>query len=117
MGIVEVFLDTIVICTLTALVILVSGVRIPYGADVGGELTNAAFSAVYGNAVELFLAVALCCFAFATVLGWGLYGGCCARFLFGDKARKWYVIAQTGAVCLSSVMNTQTVWLFAETMK
>ena len=116
MGIVEVFLDTIVICTLTALVILVSGVRIPYGTDVGGALTNAAFSAVYGNSITLFLTGALCCFAFATVLGWGLYGGRCAQYLFGDRAWQWYVVAQVIAVCLSSVMNTQTVWLFAETM-
>ena len=116
MGILEVFLDTVVICTLTALVILVSGERIPYGSDVGGELTNAAFSAVYGSSVTLFLTGALCCFAFATVLGWGLYGGRCAQFLFGERAWSWYVLAQSVMACLSCVMNTQTVWLFAETI-
>ena len=69
MGIMEVFLDTIVICTMTALVILCSGVPIPYGEDVGGTLTTASFCAVYGNWVSAFLALALCCFAIATVLG------------------------------------------------
>ena len=71
MGMVEVFLDTIVICTLTALVILVSGVPVPYGTDVGGELTTAAFSQVYGAGASAFLAGALCLFAAATILGWG----------------------------------------------
>ena len=116
MGIMEVFLDTILICTLTALAILVSGVSIPYGQDVGGELTAAAFSSVYGSHITLFLTCALCCFAFATVLGWGLYGGRCAQYLFGSKAWNRFAIAQTLMVFLGSVMNTQTVWLFAETV-
>jgi len=82
MGIMEVFLDTIVICTMTALVILVSGVAIPYGVDVGVALTTDAFCAVYGDWVSVFIAAALCCFAFATVLGWGIYRARCAQFLF-----------------------------------
>ena len=72
MGIMEVFLDTIVICTMTALVILCSGVAVPYGTDVGVSLTTDAFSTVLGDWVKVFIAVALCLFAFATVLGWGL---------------------------------------------
>lgn len=116
MGIVEVFLDTIAICTLTALVILVSGVPIPYGTDLGGQLTNLAFSHIYGRSASVFLAAALCCFAFATVLGWSLYGGRCAQFLFGKSAWQWFVPAQTAMVVLGSMMNTQTVWLLAETV-
>ena len=113
MGMVEVFLDTIVICTLTALVILVSGVPIPYGEDVGGELTTAAFSQVYGAGASLFLAGALSLFAIATILGWGLYGSRCAQFLFGGW--KGFAAAQTAMVVLGAVLDTQVVWQLSET--
>lgn len=114
MGIMEVFLDTIVICTLTALVILVSGVDIPYGEDGGAALTAAAFSAVYGSWVTIFLTGALCCFAFATVLGWGLYGARCAEYLFGSGGWKWFALLQTVTVVIAAVLNTRLVWLLAE---
>ena len=116
MGIMEVFLDTILICTLTALVILVSGIPIPYGVDAGGILTTNAFASVYGGWISGFLAVALCCFAFATVLGWGLYGARCAQFLFGTSAWKPFALLQTLTVVLGAVMKTETVWLLAETV-
>ncbi|MBQ8834010.1 MAG: sodium:alanine symporter family protein [Oscillospiraceae bacterium] len=116
MGIMEVFLDTILICTLTALVILVSGIPIPYGEDLGGKLTMDAFTAVCGGWVSLFLAAALCCFAFATVLGWGLYGARCAQFLFGGNAWNAFALLQTVTVVLGAVLNTETVWLLAETV-
>lgn len=116
MGIMEVFLDTIVICTLTALVILSSGVPIPYGRDAGGELTTAAFSSVFGNWVTIFIAGALCCFAFATVLGWGLYGARCAEFLFGSRAWKYFAALQTVTVIVAAVLDTRVVWLLAETV-
>ena len=112
MGMVEVFLDTIVICTLTALVILVSGVPIPYGVDVGGALTTAAFSQVYGAGASLFLAAALILFAVATILGWGLYGVRCAEFLFGGW--RGFAAAQTAMVVLGAVLDTQTVWELSE---
>lgn len=116
MGIMEVFLDTIVICTMTALVILISGVDIPYGEDVGVILTTQAFSAVYGGWVSILIAAALCCFAIATVLGWGLYGARCAQFLFGDGVWKKFVFVQGGAVILGAVLKTGTVWLLSETV-
>lgn len=116
MGIMEVFLDTIVICTMTALVILVSGVAIPYGVDVGVTLTTDAFSAVYGDWVSVLIAAALCCFAFATVLGWGLYGARCAQFLFGANVWKKFVLLQAVTVVLGAVLNTGTVWLLSETV-
>lgn len=114
MGIMEVFLDTIVICTMTALVILCSGVQIPYGTDNGALLTAAAFSDVYGVFVQIPLALSLCCFAVATILGWGLYGARCAQFLFGDKAWKYFVLLQGIAVIMGAVLKTGTVWLLAE---
>ncbi len=116
MGIMEVFLDTMVICTLTALVILSSGVPIPYGVDAGAELTTAAFASVYGDIASIFIAFSLCCFAIATILGWGLYGARCAQFLFGEKAWKYFAFAQTGAVIFGSVQNAALVWQLAETV-
>lgn len=114
MGIMEVFLDTIVICTMTALVILCSGIPIPYGTDVGAALTAQAFGAVYGNWVSVFLTLALCCFAFATVLGWGLYGARCAEFLLGPGCWKCFALLQTAMVAISAVLETGVVWSLAE---
>lgn len=116
MGIMEVFLDTIVICTVTALVILVSGVPIPYGEDVGIALTTQAFSEVAGNWTTVLIALALCCFAIATVLGWGLYGVRCAQFLFGAGVWKKFVLLQSVTVVLGAVLKTGTVWLLSETV-
>jgi len=116
MGIMEVFLDTVVICTMTALVILVSGAPIPYGTDPGAALTAEAFSAVCGPWTTVFITGALCCFAFATVLGWGLYGIRCAQFLFGASSPRFFVFFQALAVVLGAVLNTGTVWLLSETV-
>ncbi len=114
MGIMEVFLDTIVICTMTALVILVSGTPIDYGVDTGAALTAKAFSAVLGDWADLVIAGALCCFALATVVGWGLYGVRCAQYIFGDGVWKKFVFLQCGAVILGAVLQTRTVWLLSE---
>lgn len=114
MGIVEVFLDTILICTMTALVILSSGVVIPYGTEPGVSLTMHAFSCVLGDWVNIIIAIALAAFVIATVLGWGLYGGRCAQYLFGDNAWRIFIWAQIVATVLGAVANTQTVWLLAE---
>lgn len=116
MGIIEVFLDTILMCTMTALVILTSGVEIPYGTDVGGVLTLAAFVQVYGDWVTVFLAFALCCFALATVLGWGLYGARCAQYLFGDGVWKIFALLQSIMVVFAAVMQTGILWSLAETV-
>lgn len=116
MGIVEVFLDTIVICTMTALVILCSGVEIYYGQDTGMALTSAAFSNVYGNWVSIPLGLSLCCFAIATILGWGVYGIRCGQYLFGEQFWKRFVIIQVVTVVCGALLNTGTVWLLAETV-
>ena len=116
MGIVEVFIDTLVICTITALVILCSGVPIAYGEDIGISLTAQAFASVYGGWVTLLLTAVLCCFAFATILGWGLYGARCAQFLFGESAWRAFAILQAATVVIGSVLNTETIWLLADTV-
>ncbi len=114
MGIMEVFLDTILICTMTALVILVSGVSIPYGLDAGIGLTADAYSAVLGDWVKVFIAGALCLFAFATVLGWGLYGARCAQYLFGQKVWKEFALLQGATVILGAVLRTGIIWRLSE---
>ncbi len=116
MGIMEVFLDTIVICTITALVILCSGAGIHFGIDQGAQLTAHSFASVYGQWVNIPIALFLCCFAFATMLGWGLYGARCAQYLFGMEAWKIFVILQAAVVALSALLKTATVWMFAETV-
>ena len=116
LGIVEVFLDTIVICTLTALVILCSGVPIHYGTDPGIALTLSAFAQVYGNWSGVALTVFVCLFAFATILGWGFYGVRCAQFLFGIHAWKPFILVQAVAAFLGTVLDTAVVWSFAETV-
>ncbi len=114
MGIMEVFLDTLVICTMTALVILCSGVPIPYGLDAGISLTASAFACVYGDWVFIVIALTLSLFAFATVLGWGLYGTRCAQYLFGDDAWKKFLWLQTLTVVAGAVLNAGTVWKLSE---
>ncbi len=116
LGIMEVFLDTIVICTLTALAILVSGAEIPYGTDPGMTLTTRAFCAVYGDWVSILLALECCILAFSTVLGWGLYGVRCAQYLFGEKADRVFVWIQGAAVIFGAVSETAVLWLISDTV-
>ena len=116
MGIMEVFLDTIVICTMTAFVILCCGVDIPYGTDVGVRLTTGAFAASYGSWVSIPISLFLCCFAFATMIGWGLYGVRCAEYLFGKTAWKTFAVIQAVVLVVSTLLKTETIWALAETV-
>lgn len=114
-GIFEVFTDTIVICTLTALVILCSGVPITYGEAAGAELTILGFTSTYGNWVSIFTAVAMCCFAFSTALGWGLYGARCVEFLFSEKVIKPFMVVYALVAILGATANLGLMWNIAET--
>ncbi len=114
-GIFEVFVDTIVICTLTALVILCSGVPIGYGEAAGAELTINGFTSVYGGWVSIFTAVAMCCFAFSTIIGWGLYGTRCIEFLFGFRANKPFMLLYALVAIIGATMNLGLMWSIAET--
>lgn len=114
-GIFEVFVDTIVICTLTALVILCSGVPVGYGAAAGAELTISGFTSVYGGWVSIFTAVAMCCFAFSTIIGWGLYGTRCIEFLFGSRANKPFMLLYSLVAIVGATMNLGLMWSIAET--
>ncbi len=115
-GIFEVFADTIVICTLTALTIICSGVEIPFGQYVNSELITSAFATVFGmKFASVFVAVALMLFAFTTVLGWSLYGSRCAQFLFGLKFAKVYQAVFIVVIVIGAVAKLNVVWDIADT--
>ena len=114
-GVFEVFTDTIVICTLTALVILCSGVPVAYGEAAGAELTILGFTSTYGSWVSLFTAVAMCCFAFSTIIGWGLYGARCIEFLFSSKVIKPFMVAYSLVAILGATVELGLMWSIAET--
>lgn len=114
-GIFEVFADTIIICTLTALVILCSGVPVGFGAAAGAELTISGFTATYGNWVSVFTAVAMCCFAFSTIIGWGLYGARCAEFIFSSKVVKPFMVIYSMVAIVGATVDLGLVWSIAET--
>lgn len=114
-GIFEVFTDTIVICTLTALIILCSDINVPYGQAAGAELTIQGFTATYGGWVSIFTAIALCCFAFSTTIGWGLYGSRCIEFLFGTKTIRPFMIVYSLVAILGATVDLGLLWSIAET--
>ena len=114
-GIFEVFTDTIVICTLTALVILCSGIPVAYGSDAGAELTILGFTSTYGNWVSIFTAVAMCCFAFSTMIGWGLYGARCIEFLFSIKVIRPFMLVYSLVAILGATVDLGLLWSIAET--
>ena len=114
-GVFEVFADTIVICTLTALVILLGAPSIVYGDAAGAELTISGFTNTYGSWVSIFTAVALCCFAFSTIIGWGLYGSRCAEFIFGEKINKPFMLVYALMAIVGATMNLGLLWDIAET--
>ena len=115
-GIFEVFADTIVICTLTAMVVLCSSVPVNYGTAAGAELTISGFTATYGGWASLFTAVALCCFAFSTIISWGLYGSRFAAFLFKtDKIVKPFFVVYSFVAILGATLDLGILWGVADT--
>ena len=116
-GIFEVFTDTIVICTLTALVILCSGTPVGYGEAAGAELTISGFTSTYGNWVSIFTAIALCCFAFSTIIGWGLYGARCIEYLLKEKSIKPFMVAYSLFITFITIgpfMSLEFIFVLAD---
>lgn len=107
------FIDTIIVCTITGLVIIASGVWTS-GAS-GAALTSAAFGAGFtgGNYV---VAISLAIFAFTTILGWSFYGERCVEFLFGVKAIVPYRVLWILAIPVGASLNLGFVWLVADTL-
>ena len=114
-GIFEVFCDTIIICTLIALTVLLGAPAINYGVTAGAELTISGFTNTYGSWVSIFTAVALCCFAFSTIIGWGLYGVRCLEFIVGSKANTVFMILYSLVAIPGAVVDLGLLWGIVDT--
>jgi len=116
-GIFEVFMDTGVICTLTALTILCSGIVVPYGTSVGATLSTLAFSTVFDPTIAtVVVAIALSLFAFTTIISWNLYGTRCCEYLWGSKAATVYKVLFLPVLIVGATMDLDLVWSIAETL-
>ena len=119
-GIFEVFMDTIVICTLTALTLLCgveAGVDIAWGQSGGAELISASFGTVFGNQVgSSIVAVAISLFALTTILSWSLYGTRCCEFLFGTKVVPIYQAVFVAVIVIGATLKLEVVWNVADTL-
>ncbi|MET3634591.1 alanine/glycine:cation symporter family protein [Streptococcus porcorum] len=107
------FIDTIIICTLTGLSILVTGKWTVEGLE-GAPLTQAAFGSIFGTPGELALTICLVLFAFTTILGWSYYGERCFEFLFGVKHLKIYRIILITMVALGGFLKLELIWVIAD---
>ncbi|MCI8302173.1 MAG: sodium:alanine symporter family protein [Oscillospiraceae bacterium] len=118
-GVFEVFMDTIVVCTMTSMVVLLGvGVNnIEYGVDKGAALTIEGFKSVFGGTIPaVVVAICLTLFALSTMLTWGLYGTRCFEFLFGSKAVKIYQLVFVVFVVVGATMELQVAWNIADTL-
>ena len=118
-GVFEVFMDTIVVCTMTALVVLLGvGVQnIEYGTDIGANLTIMGFQSVFGGALPgVAVAICLSLFALSTVLAWALYGTRCIEYLFGHKAVRVYQIIFCLFACIAGTVKLDLAWAVADTL-
>ena len=116
-GIFEVFMDTIVICSLTALTIIISGVDITFGVKPGSALITAAMGTVVNEKLSsLFVAIALSLFAYSTILGWSLYGTRCVQHLLGMKAARVYQAIFIVVIVVGCVSSLDFVWNIADTL-
>ena len=107
-----VFIDTFVILNLTALVIITTGSRT--SGFTGAELSQYAFSTLYGKFGEIFIAICMLFFAFSTIIGWYFFGEANIRYLFGAKAVKIYSIIVRICVVLGSLQEVELVWNMAD---
>ena len=119
-GIFEVFADTMVVCTLTALVVLTSGFvdldtgRIAAGA-AGSALVGQAFDAVFGALGSKLIAVCILLFAYSTTLGWSCYGCKAVEYLFGAGAGAFYRVLFVALMPLGAVMRLDLAWTLSDT--
>ncbi|HEL1929852.1 TPA: sodium:alanine symporter family protein [Streptococcus suis] len=107
------FIDTIIICTLTGLTILVTGQWSVEGLE-GAPLTQAAFATVFGNTGSIALTISLVLFAFTTILGWSYYGERCIEFLFGTKSILPYRLVFVAMVALGGFLKLDLIWTIAD---
>lgn len=107
-----VFIDTFVILNLTAFVIITTGSRTT--GLTGAQLSQYAFSTLYGKFGEIFIAICMLFFAFSTIIGWYFFGEANIRYLFGAKAVKIYSIIVCICVALGSLQEVELVWNMAD---
>ena len=107
------FIDTIIICTLTGLSIIVTEKWTVAGLE-GAPLTQAAFSSLFGTPGALALTFCLVLFAFTTILGWSYYGERCFEFLFGTKHIKLYRVIFVIMVALGGFLKLELIWIIAD---
>ena len=119
-GIFEVFMDTIVICTLTALTVMCAvegGVPIVWGQSAGTELVGAAFGTVFGGkAGSLIVAISISLFALTTILSWSLYGSRCCEFILGTKSVPVYQTVFVLVIIIGATLKLDLVWNIADTL-
>ncbi len=118
-GVFEVFMDTIVVCTMTAMVVLLGvGVEnIEFGTDIGANLTIQGFQSVFGGALPgIAVAICLTLFAMSTVLAWALYGTRCVEYLLGYKASKVYQVIFCLFACIAGAVKLDLAWAIADTL-
>ncbi len=89
--------------------------NVNYGQAAGAELTISGFTATYGSWVSVFTAVSMCCFAFSTIIGWGLYGSRCVEFIFTSKAVKPFLVAYSLVSIVGATIDLGLLWDIAET--
>ena len=109
-GIFEVFVDTILHCTLTALTVLCSGVKINYGTAASSELVVSALGGVFGRLAPELISVMLCLFAFSSIIGWAVYGSICTDFLFGKKASKIFLALYPLGSVFGAIAGVELAW-------
>lgn len=114
-GIFEVFVDTFLICTLTALGILTSGCEIPWGQSAGAEITTQAISTLFGARMSaLLITLCMACFALSTLMAWSFYGMRCVEYLLNGRGKKIYLLCFSLLVLPFSVMKADAIWEIAE---
>ena len=113
-AIVSVFIDTFVVLTMTALVVITTGVVRPDGSLIGTALTQAAFSSVFGKFGNIFIAICMFFFAFSTVIGWYFFGEANVKYLFGKKAVKIYAVLVCVMIIVGSALKVELVWDMAD---
>ncbi|MDR1409864.1 MAG: sodium:alanine symporter family protein [Oscillospiraceae bacterium] len=115
-GIAEVFVDTTVMCVVTGLAILCSGVYSPSGTRTGAALCGDAFAQMFGAPGRAFISISLCLYAFATLLGWGQYGRQGAKYLLGKRGERPFLVLFVAGVFVGCIVKLETVWLAADVL-
>ena len=113
-GMMGTFIDTILVCSMTGLALIVTGVW--NSGESGAALTSSAFDTAFPGIGASFLAIALAVFAYTTILGWAYYGEKCWEYLVGTKSEKPYRLLWTAFVLVGAVTHLDLVWLVADTL-